>query len=463
MNDARGARPISRLRALGLGCVAGLMVAEIALRVATPLFQHQPTVDNDAELTILCEGDSFTYGIGGRSYPEQLEAMLEERLGTPVQAINAGVPGLNSAVLADELESHLQTWSPDVLIVLIGENNSWNAVRTEPSGPLAALDRALLYSRVYKFFRVAAVGWRYGTFHEAVEPGDHPGVGEVSEEIGLEFPSGEFAPDKRVTPPVDAEGLARFFAVMDLVGEGRYAECVDAASAFIATYPHAPQGYATATGCLMRLDRLDEAAEVAGRGLATAELDDSFEELHFGHGNALRRAGRHDEATATFAAGLERFPASSPLAWAYSEVFHEAGRTFEALELVDRHPALADNAIFVYLRKMESQHSVTELDAAVSEGLTADMERIVDLGERYGARVILSSYPDVVYEEVRQVAEARDTTFVSLPPRFEARFDSRDDYISADRCHCNSEGYALIAEVFADVVSAGLVPPRAAP
>ncbi|MCA9572606.1 MAG: hypothetical protein KC656_32420, partial [Myxococcales bacterium] len=143
----------ARALALLLGTLALVLTAEAALQLAAALRpDHRTTSDAPARYTILCEGDSFTYGIGGISFPEQLEELLNERVGRRAfRVVNKGVPGLNTAMLADELEGHLRETRPDVVIVLAGENNSWNAVRLEQGAPWhERLRYAVQRTRVYK-------------------------------------------------------------------------------------------------------------------------------------------------------------------------------------------------------------------------------------------------------------------------------------------------------------------------
>jgi lysophospholipase L1-like esterase len=449
----------------GLGwLVVVLAIFEVGLRAAEPFLRPAPSKVEGARYTILCEGDSFTYGIGGRSFPSQLEELLNQRHGAGTfRAINAGVPGINSAVLADNLEAHFLEHQPDFAIVLIGENNSWNSLRVAQRGLPAKVDALLMYSRVYKFIKVSATLWGVETFHEAADPDSvEAPILEESEGIGLEFPSGEFSPDKRVAPDVPPAELERFLGMVPLIERGEYEACVEAFGAFVADHPDVPQGYSGLGSCQMRLNRLEEAAATFRRG-TEARFDDSVEELYFLQGSALQRLGRVDEAAAAFKGGLKHFPRSRALGWGWSENYHRAGRTYEALAIVEELPETADNDVVRYLRKVSEQSKVTDLDAAVSEAFEEDLNRIVDLADQHSVTLIFSSYPDTTYKEVAKVAAERKQVYVSFPQHFEKRFTSREEYISPDRCHCNTEGYQLMAEVFAETIGGFLGPASGSP
>jgi lysophospholipase L1-like esterase len=110
----------------------------------------------EGSLRVICAGDSRTFGIWlNRSvfnYDNDYPRLLEERLrsetkGRPVEVINAGVIGYNSAHGLRQLKTTLLAFHPDILVVAFGLNDqllSWNpALRV--SEPRGAFARGLLY------------------------------------------------------------------------------------------------------------------------------------------------------------------------------------------------------------------------------------------------------------------------------------------------------------------------------
>jgi acyl-CoA thioesterase-1 len=78
--------------------------------------------------TIICFGDSLTYGTGaskGRDYPSQLSKMISR----PV--INAGVPGDTTAKALKRLEQDVLSRSPDVVLITLGGNDLKNGIARE--------------------------------------------------------------------------------------------------------------------------------------------------------------------------------------------------------------------------------------------------------------------------------------------------------------------------------------------
>ena len=95
--------------AVGVGLLASLVLAELALQlaaaVAGPLAQREAQASPDGEaLTVLSVGDSHTYGLPlprEDAYPAQLEAALTARHpAANFRVINLGTPGLNSTFVA---------------------------------------------------------------------------------------------------------------------------------------------------------------------------------------------------------------------------------------------------------------------------------------------------------------------------------------------------------------------------
>ena len=123
--------PRKKLRLVLLGCVLALVAAELALQVIA--FAIWSTRDSsvspsDTE-TVLCVGDSFTYGLGTTSrdfaYPAAAERHAKET-GSSLTFINGGWPGNDSRDVLRELPRLLEAHHPRLVYVLVGYNDSWH-------------------------------------------------------------------------------------------------------------------------------------------------------------------------------------------------------------------------------------------------------------------------------------------------------------------------------------------------
>ncbi|MBI4846587.1 MAG: hypothetical protein HY810_09015 [Candidatus Omnitrophica bacterium] len=136
-----------------------LIFAELALRFAGAVYGKIPRLAklNKQEYTIVCLGDSFTYGWGldrDKTYPAQLEKMIKADTGMfpEVSVINLGVPGTNSSQVLQTIQGLLkQAIKPDMVIILVGANDAWNFARSNISGVahMPALEAAIVKGKIF--------------------------------------------------------------------------------------------------------------------------------------------------------------------------------------------------------------------------------------------------------------------------------------------------------------------------
>lgn len=111
----------------------GLVLFEGALQLAAfgtfLLHGHSRNGAGPDPHSILCVGDSYTYGFGATSarysYPAQLEGLLK-RSGRGWRVLNGGLPGRNSHDLVLHLRSQLSESRPAIVYVMVGANDGWS-------------------------------------------------------------------------------------------------------------------------------------------------------------------------------------------------------------------------------------------------------------------------------------------------------------------------------------------------
>jgi len=108
-----------------------------------------------ANVRVLALGDSNTYGLYlpmEDSYPSQLEKQWNTtHPEMPIEIINLGYPGTNSFRLLANLPDILDTFKPDLVLLMIGFNDFWTPVEPSPKTPQLSWTKKMLYhSRVYK-------------------------------------------------------------------------------------------------------------------------------------------------------------------------------------------------------------------------------------------------------------------------------------------------------------------------
>ena len=157
------------LKRIVLAVVVAVLTLEATLQLAAVLLpglsRRGGEPSPDSRLTILCVGDSHTYGAPltePQSYPSQLERSLRTRFGDSVDVVNLGVPGMNSAMLANRIEGQIAHFDPDLVIAWTGANSLWNPTESETSGERAS---GGLYAAAFrsKLFRLGALAWYRAT------------------------------------------------------------------------------------------------------------------------------------------------------------------------------------------------------------------------------------------------------------------------------------------------------------
>lgn len=127
-------RVAERLGVLVAGLLLALLVLEVFLRLLGWLYERQVHSDRRVAraggVTILCVGDSYTFGMGAppeQSYPKQLERQLNASgNGRRYTVVNRGEPAQNSRLLLQNLSSNLESVRPDIVVVMTGLNICWN-------------------------------------------------------------------------------------------------------------------------------------------------------------------------------------------------------------------------------------------------------------------------------------------------------------------------------------------------
>jgi lysophospholipase L1-like esterase len=160
---------------VALGVLVGLLVVEVALRVASSVVTRvalrgggAAASDGD-KFRIFCIGDSNTYGAGvprDQSYPAQLEKVLNAAAGEErFDVVNLGVPGSNSAQALHRLPKYLRAYKPHLVIVLAGVNDYWNPAEVDDQGERTfgeRLNRLLLHLRTYRLAVLVIDYFRWG-------------------------------------------------------------------------------------------------------------------------------------------------------------------------------------------------------------------------------------------------------------------------------------------------------------
>lgn len=130
MTDGVHTTSLQRVALVVFGLVLALVALEVTLRAAGTIATWQMERRNAAGhdtgtvVNVLCLGESTTALGGDDSYPARLQLLLDARAGRGrFHVVNAGVPGITTAVVLERLPALLERWRPAIVVTMLGIND----------------------------------------------------------------------------------------------------------------------------------------------------------------------------------------------------------------------------------------------------------------------------------------------------------------------------------------------------
>lgn len=461
--------------------------------------EPMPQVPAIAGRTVLCVGDSFTFGMGTTSgemsYPRQLERVLEQRDGQDWVVHSRAVSGRNSREVLERLGGQLEDLTPDLVCILIGLNDRWSRPEMLEVGaldgatpPLVASSREPFRWR-FRLARAAAwIGERLTRVPETPEqrPGEIVTTPKTASDTGsAHAPAQAVVTPEPVTPdpevalgsepisPLDAlrlradtegdEGAVTALSYA-LTEAGHGHECLVRATAAVERFPDNPHLWRhVAWQSFQEGD--DERAQLASR--RTIDLVEPDDET---------RKWALFEHSLIFL-GVDPVAAVEGMVQTY--LVDRDRATFNALVTYREgylKVEMLDEAMHrLALPEPEREHLRERFLSAVNWAgsdmhtiYAAHLTQLVELSRRAGARPLLISYPgriDYVEQTMDEVGERLSVTRLPMAVAFEARIAGQDRALHfVPDGHCSDLGYGVMAEIVADSIleaPAPTVPTRA--
>ncbi len=400
------------------GTVVLLLAAEVFLQFGAAAVQFQlhngRPLGSDADLRILCIGDSFTYGIGAsdrdHAWPGVLQAKLRAALpGHRVEAINAGLPGQNSSVLLRQLRNYVEAERPQVVLVCCGCNNQWNLLgmdldriceigRSDQWKVLVS--QAALRVRLYRI-------WVLSDFHFNARSATDRGWGPLL--------PGTLNPNARQN---DAQTL----------------------EAFLADHPADGQAWADLTEAYFRTGRFEKSLATSRKAEVIVP---ALPCIWYARVHSLIALGSPEEALRACDDSLEagcdphEYPSMLVAALHFDDALVQ-----QHLDILKQdHPELYQRLAWI--------PAGFYADLRYQKALRSDLLGMAALCKANGAQLVIHSYPYEGGLSTILQATAREIgcPYVDHWPAFSERFKSAPGcrlYVADG--HCTDEGYALMAE-----------------
>lgn len=154
---------MKKIASWSLAVVLCVLAAELSLQLvawvlATDGRDALPGTQQDYRIVTV--GDSNTFGLyldADETWPAQFQARwntfaAEHSDVNPVEVINLGVPGTNSSRLLKNYREMLETFQPDLVLMMIGFNDWWTPNETWQPAQQGLFKRLLDKSRLYRFY-----------------------------------------------------------------------------------------------------------------------------------------------------------------------------------------------------------------------------------------------------------------------------------------------------------------------
>jgi tetratricopeptide (TPR) repeat protein len=150
---------LSKLSLIVFGIILCLFCMELVMRISGAAFFAVQDIYNKIDrdfkdnYIILCVGESITAFGADKSYPRQLETILNDHsVDKKFKVINKGVPATNSSAIYAQLPQYLEEYKPDIVTIMMGVND--NAINPVDLHPEKSSKFGLLQNlRVYKMFK----------------------------------------------------------------------------------------------------------------------------------------------------------------------------------------------------------------------------------------------------------------------------------------------------------------------
>ncbi len=459
----------SRIATVAVGIFLCLIVLEVSLRAVGFVYSRLSESDKGKggsdRTTVLCVGDSVTFGIGATkefSYPAQLQNLLDQSTtgsNEKYNVINRGWPGQNTARLLTRLEKYLQEFKPDIVTILIGAQNQANFFgyrqyiresHNKKSNFWRSLHDSLDTIRIYKLFRllirdIENVQIVNGD-RKYLQKADLSTVDSIPGELTQEFVlytkrNNSIRKTVQCQAALDHKIKGNYDKALSLIIEAAENREVEAECHYIA-------------GTIYReRQQYEKAREWFAKGV---QQDPTLFGNYEGIGDSYRYQGKMTEAIPWFKKGFEQARSRTLHKLCYVGInvaFEDSGDIEGAIDFFTQEMKRrsADDQYLRYLaRDYLMMFQKNRVDQDVYGWIKRDINQIISLCKAYGAVPVLQNYPfePLVNSLYKTIARDAGILFVDHQVSFKGHVKNgirSADYFVADG-HPNSAGYRLMAQ-----------------
>jgi tetratricopeptide (TPR) repeat protein len=301
-----------------------LLLLELGLRVAGFVLSSIQEHRNKVELLkkdayqIMCIGESTTAG----QYPQILEEILNQRnIGVRFSVIDKGIPGVTTAAILNRLEYNLDTYNPDIVIAMMGINDSGERL---PYNEFIA-GQSACFLKCLKVYKLGVLLWLH--MKHKLKEVNKDFLGKNREDLG------------RILPGLKSYILEKAYAQP----EGRAAN--QKSVRVIAAQTRNEWVYISQGEALRQQGELAQAELMFRKALQVNPHSDlAYAEL----GHLFRAQGRFNDAEESYKRSLAISPGNDALCVDFADFYQGLGKLQEAAELLNNAIAINPNDGLAY-------------------------------------------------------------------------------------------------------------------
>lgn len=450
---------------------ATVAALEVLLRLAGFVLQlgYQPDHAKPSKFsgkTIVCIGDSYTYGGEVRrdteAYPAALQRLLDKRRGPgKYRVLNLGICESTTSEQLRNLPGWLKDYKPDVVILLAGSANRFAPFEYKKGREGAAHEENRLFDfRVAQMARLIVLNIKAG--------GARSGGRGMHELLNYTIPVSRGAVTNSFAHAVRIELRWKKRKLKDLNPEKpldklwilnrtkKYGEGIRLGRETLAegTADKKQTVFAMAdlyfnAGKYNMVEKLLEDSERSAAKRGTYADAMAYYQMRIG--DERRLAGNFEEAIGSYLKGIELDPNQPAFYFFLTKCFdlqsrYSADEIYRALiDMNKRNPMIAESKSYQsYLALFRDKK---KWDSGVEKWISGDLEAIAELCEKNGAKLIAQNYPvdySIANRQLKRVAEKRSLPLVDNQSVF-ATLEPKKKYFRDDD-HCSPAGHDVMAE-----------------
>jgi tetratricopeptide (TPR) repeat protein len=430
--------------------------------------------------TILCVGDSYTFGGFGSfedTYPQQLQQIVNNSrrsLDTSFRVINGGVCEYNSRQVLARLPSLVSLYHPQMLVVLVGSANRYNLALFDMSGNsvMAAIRSLRIYKMAYILY--LNLGHRFPEFLSrrgllsALSPPPYR-TGRDGYEVGeTRFNRAEkyLQTMSRLTGPSDAySDLQRVWFYFN---SGNTQKALDGCQEILTKEPQSVETLCAMGYMYYKTADFEKAKEVYDEAYRLNPWSQFvLSQLAYFYYRLTDTKNSYGTMEYQFYA-LKFDPYSNLHAYYNLMGEYKVQSAYTAADvlaffrtLLRDNPDLMQHHLFRnYYAFFQDQKKWEE---RIDQWLEEDLDKIVTFCKVNNIKLIIQNYPSTITRAnvlLQKVASSSGVTFVDHFAVFDAliKANGQKRYL-VDRGHCTPEGHRVMAEnIYKKLISEGSVP-----